>query len=133
MFDHLGTKVVSCTLGLGLAATLALSACNTESAPAAREAPKRTMAPEEPEPQPEAIDQRRIQDSSMVVEEAEPAPMPDEEKPMDDEKADMDPEDGHDHDEPAEAGGDAAEKPATMAATTKSVAPPVKKPKSLIR
>ena len=58
------------------AAVLVLSACNTEAAPAAREAPPRTMAPELAEPEVEAIDQRRVEASAKVVNEQEPADVP---------------------------------------------------------
>lgn len=112
-----------------LAVALFTVACSSgDSKPAAREAPKRTRVVEEPEPPAEAIDPRRVEAAGMLSDESEPDPPPMVEEEM------ATPEDhaGHDHaDEPPADEG--AEKPATMAATTKSTAPPAMKPKSLIR
>ena len=121
-------------LCLGAAVLLFPVGCTSESAPAARDAPKRTMAPEEAEPQAEAIDQRRVEASSMVVAEQEPVARP---------PAEME---EHDHaEEPGEAMTDEAETPAgetcpegamcaDMGSAPKAVARPAVKPKkSLIR
>ncbi len=113
------------------AVSFAVGCSGGDAKPAAREAPKRTRAPEEPEPQPEAIDQHRIQAASMLADENEPEPPPmvEEEMAKPDEHEGHE---GHDHDEePAE--GDDAEKPAPTTSTMKATAPPAMKPKSLIR
>jgi len=121
-------------LCLGAAVLLFPVGCTSESAPAARDAPKRTMAPEEAEPQAEAIDQRRVEASSKVVNEQEPVARP---------PAEME---EHDHtEEPGEAMTEEPEKPAgetcpegTMCADMSSSPKPVSRPavkpkKSLIR
>lgn len=126
------TRVSMILTSLCLFAVSFTVACSGGDAkPAAREAPPRTMAPEEPEPQAEAIDQQRIQAAAMLADENEPDPPPMVEEEMAKPEG---PEghEGHDHDEePAE--GDDAEKPAAMTATMKATAPPAMKPKSLIR
>jgi hypothetical protein len=130
MLKFICNTVVFGSLSLVLMAAPGLVACTSEEAPAARDAPPRTMAPELAEPEVEAIDQRRIEASSKVVVEPEPAPMPE------DEKAGMVEHEDHDHgDEDTEEDKTPEGKPAaTMSTTNKSTAAPAKKkPKSLIR
>ncbi len=116
----------------GSSVILLLSACSTESAPAAREAPKRTMAPEDTEPQAEAIDTRRVEASSKVVVEQEPLAMaPAEAEPGQTEEPAEDMQEGTDM--CPEGGMCAEEQPATMAAVKPASKPVVQPKKSLIR
>jgi hypothetical protein len=121
-------------LCLGAGMLLFPLGCTSESAPAARDAPRRTMAPEEAEPEVEPIDQRRVEASSMVVIEQEPVARP---------AVEME---EHDHgEEPGEAMTDEPEKSdgeacpegamcAGMGTAPKPASKPVVKPKkSLIR
>lgn len=126
-------RVEACRRNLliaGSSVVLILSACSTESAPAARDAPKRTMAPEDTEPQAEAIDARRVEASSKVVVEQEPLAMAPAEPEHTEEPAE---EMQEGTDMCPEGGMCAEEKPTAMAALKPTAKPVVKPKKSLIR